>query len=420
MLGISWEKLKELEWYYGDAFYLLDINAFQKNYLEFLETFRRKYPKTNIAYSYKTNYIPKICECVNSMGGYAEVVSAMEYELALKVGVPPERIIFNGPYKSQTNIEKAMFNGSIVNLDSWYEVPFVLNAAKKLSYRDHLIGIRCNFDIGTDKTSRFGFDVEGEQFRQAITTINNSKNCRVAGLHCHFSTPHRSLASYYLRTRRMLELCTEQFGSSHPLFIDIGGGFFGKMDPGLQEQFSVSIPDYNEYAEVISSQFAEGFPPDRGPELIVEPGTAIVSDVMKFVTKVIDIKTVRSKSYALVTGSVHNIKPSFSDIKLPIQIISQSYSSATNSAPVKLNTVDIVGYTCMEKDCLYKDYQGELSPGDYIIFDNAGAYTNVLKPPFIKPCPPILSFNKTLVDFEVVKRNETFADIFETYRFSSQ
>jgi hypothetical protein len=59
--------------------------------------------------------------------------------------------------------------------------------------------------------------------------------------------------------------------------------------------------------------------------------------------------------------------------------------------PAQRQTFDIVGSSCMESDCLYRGYQGELKPGDYVVFDNVGAYTNVLRPPFINPAPPILS-----------------------------
>ena len=44
----------------GDAFYILDVERFRSNFNELLDTFSRFYTKTNIAYSYKTNYIPKI------------------------------------------------------------------------------------------------------------------------------------------------------------------------------------------------------------------------------------------------------------------------------------------------------------------------------------------------------------------------
>ena len=68
-----------LEKEYGSPLYIFHAGEFKKNYMDLLETFRKIYPKYNIAYSYKTNYTPKICKLVKELGGLAEVVSEMEY-----------------------------------------------------------------------------------------------------------------------------------------------------------------------------------------------------------------------------------------------------------------------------------------------------------------------------------------------------
>ena len=44
---------------YGSSFYLLNSEQFRQNYMELTDAFRSIYPRFNIAYSYKTNYIPK-------------------------------------------------------------------------------------------------------------------------------------------------------------------------------------------------------------------------------------------------------------------------------------------------------------------------------------------------------------------------
>ena len=111
-MQLSWKTLHDLERDFGEAFFLLDVQAFRTNYDEFLDAFRTIYPRSQIAYSYKTNYIPRLCWEVDRLGGYAEVVSAMEYDVALRVGVDPGRIIFNGPYKSEHDLERALLAGS--------------------------------------------------------------------------------------------------------------------------------------------------------------------------------------------------------------------------------------------------------------------------------------------------------------------
>lgn len=163
--------LKRLSKEYGEAFYLLDSACFRQNFLELKQAFSSLYPKFNLAYSYKTNYTPKLCRIVNELGGYAEVVSEMEAELALKVGVLPEHIIWNGPIKSREALEQFLLLGVTVNIDSQEEAGMIAHIAAEHPETLFCVGIRCNFDVGDGVISRFGFDVEGEAFRQTLELV---------------------------------------------------------------------------------------------------------------------------------------------------------------------------------------------------------------------------------------------------------
>jgi diaminopimelate decarboxylase len=152
-MNLSWKKLRHLTDTYGDYFYILDLEQFNRNYQNFLAAFQSIYPNSQIAYSYKTNYTPRLCQLTEQMHGYAEVVSGMEYDLALKIGVAPERIIFNGPYKQAHDIERALLNHSIVNIDSTYEVKHICALSSQFPQQTIQVGIRCNFIIGTESPS---------------------------------------------------------------------------------------------------------------------------------------------------------------------------------------------------------------------------------------------------------------------------
>ena len=88
----------------GNAFYMLESKQFRQNFIELKTEFTNIYPNFNIAYSYKTNYTPKLCKIVNELGGFAEVVSDMEMEIALRIGVEPKNIIWNGPFKNAKKV----------------------------------------------------------------------------------------------------------------------------------------------------------------------------------------------------------------------------------------------------------------------------------------------------------------------------
>lgn len=67
---------------YGTPFYLFHEKDFCENFQSLCDSFRAVYDNYIPSYSYKTNYTPYICNLVKQMGGYAEVVSDMEYTLA--------------------------------------------------------------------------------------------------------------------------------------------------------------------------------------------------------------------------------------------------------------------------------------------------------------------------------------------------
>lgn len=394
--------VKNLRKEYGETFYLLDSNQFRTNFLELKEAFSSIYPNFNIAYSYKTNYTPKLCKIVNELGGYAEVVSDMEMELALRCGVEHSRIIWNGPIKDKKRMREFLVAGGIVNIDSINEAEDIRELAAKADHKLN-VGIRCNYDVGDEVTSRFGFDVDGEDFKKVFEIVTTTPNIHFINFQCHFAK--RQIEYWPARAKGMVELF-DRVGVI-PERMDIGGGLFGKMTDSLKAQFTSEIPDYKAYAGVTASIFAEYFKgKEKKPELIIEPGSAVVGDCMKFVSTVKTIKRVRSKYFASVLGSQKNI--SMTGINPPMEVVHMS-------AGEKYEHVDFVGFTCIEGDVLYRNYTGELAVDDAIVISNCGSYSLVMKPPFILPNFPVLDICGDEV--EVIKRAETFDDIFHTFNY---
>ena len=58
--------------------------------------------------SYKTNPVPAVLRRLHAGGVGAEVISPYELWLALRLGVPADRIIYNGPAKSPASIRTAI------------------------------------------------------------------------------------------------------------------------------------------------------------------------------------------------------------------------------------------------------------------------------------------------------------------------
>ena len=348
------------------------------------------------------------------MGGFAEVVSGLEYDLALKVKQKPAKIIFNGPVKKYEDIAIALRNKSIVNLDSQPEVELVKQYASKNTKEQVKIGIRININFA-DKTGqshiqenypvgRFGFDPA--DIPNLIKALSCHKNIIINSLHGHSTSVDRSVICYEIITETLCDIAESFFPDSIE-YINIGGGIFGVIPPQMHW---IGIPSFNDYAEAVCRILKKyNFIKKNKPHLVLEPGVAMAANALSFVTKVISKKRIRGHIFATVDGSAFFIKPTFHKKNLPYKIISRRPLT-------KKETYSIVGSTCMEKDYLLTGIINvAIEPGDYIMINNVGAYTVVLTPPFINPAPPILIKKKNGI--KVIRRRQTLKDIFDNYLF---
>ena len=403
---------------YGSSFYLLDSARFRQNFSDLTRAFRAYYHRTVIAYSYKTNYVPRYVQLVEEMGGYAEVVSSMELNLARKIGVPARHIFFNGPYKELDATCALLSAGGTVNIDHSIELDRIVDLADSHTGAPFRVGLRCNFDVQDGVLSRFGFDVELPEFRDAIARIDAHPKLELTGLHCHFAT--RSLDTWRKRTLGILDVLDRHFSNRlHQLSqISLGGGIYGPMPEQLKAQFPTHIPSFSEYAEVAAKPLSDYFrtvAEDARPELLIEPGTALVADAMKYVCTVIGLKKIRGQDLVLMSGSSYNMNPNPNRKNVPITV----FRNPETVRRAEVHDALLGGYTCIESDYLYKGYSGDLGPGDMIVFEDVGSYSVVMKPPFILPNVAIVEPDADGRAFALIKRPETLEDIFQTYSLFS-
>lgn len=405
-MKITKELLERISSKYGTSFYVLDVDQFAKNYDELNDVFNKYYPNTHISYSYKTNYTPRLCRTILEKGGYAEIVSDMEYKIALRVGVPKDKIIFNGPWKEKEAVKDIILNGGIVNIDSLYDYQIVRDIARKVQYPIK-VGMRINFDIHDGVVSRFGFDIDNPTFRNVFNEISENSQLCLSGIHLHFAS--RNINHWPDRAKGLIQLLNNL--NIQLEYFSLGGGIFGKMDESLKKQFNDEIPTYEDYAKAVCPMLKEYFQ-TKGyfPKMYIEPGSALVGDCMKFVAPVVSIKQVRNQTIATLLGSIYNINPTLNTKNPPIQVFNMN-----EDEQIEYSNVNFGGFTCIESDYLYKGYTGKLAVDDLVLFGNVGSYSVVLKPPFILPNFPVVSVESDKI--HLIKRKETFEDLFQTYIF---
>ena len=98
-----------------------------------------------------------------------------------------------------------------------------------------------------------------------------------------------------------------------------------------------------------------------------------------------------------------------SGVNPPIEVLHTGKGSSN------YENLDMVGFTCIEGDVLYKNYNGQLGLGDTVVFGNCGSYSLVMKPPFILPNFPVLDISNGKI--ELIKRQECFDDLFHTFKY---
>ena len=359
--------------------YIFLNGRFDKNVEDMLQAFRSSYANMNLGYSYKTNYTPYACKSVDRHGGYAEVVSPMEYDYALSLGVDPSRIIFNGVCKTVEAIRKAILGGSIINADSSADFRNIVRESGRVGKMPR-VGIRMNFDIGIGYGSRFGVDPDEDEFRE-IMAAAKANGIRISGLHCHLSYT-RSVESFRRRANGLIEIA----GMFYSLdYLDLGGKLFGRMSPEFAKQFPEVTPAFEDYGSAVGAIFKKAFP-DESVELIVEPGTALVSDCMNMATRVMYLKEIGGDIYAGVDASQY-------DLGFAGEFKSPPYRVLNTSDNGKEICCSIVGCTCVETDVLTNEHWGRIQEGDVVLYENVGAYTCNLSRLFIKPCLPVVEYD---------------------------
>jgi diaminopimelate decarboxylase len=267
---------------YGSPLFVISEKQIRRNYQNSTRIFKTRYPKVQFAWSYKTNYLNAVCNIFHQEGSWAEVVSGFEYNKAIGNGVPGNKIIFNGPNKTDNELITASQNKSLIHIDHLDELFTLIELSEKNNLKPR-VAIRVNMDTGIyPKWDRFGFNFENGQAWNAIVRIMNDKNIELVGLHCHIGTFMLSAAAYSMAANKLCELTFSlktKYGKVIQ-YLDLGGGFpsvntlKGSYLPG-----SDTVPSIDQFADAITGVIlGYGFKQEEMPLLILETGRALIDD----------------------------------------------------------------------------------------------------------------------------------------------
>jgi len=388
---------------YGSPLFVLSEKQIRRNYQNATRIFKTRYPKVQFAWSYKTNYMDAVCRIFHQEGSWAEVVSGFEYEKALKNGVPGNKIIFNGPDKTDEQLVTAARNNSLIHIDHFDELYSLIKLSEENNLKPR-VAIRVNMDTGIyPKWDRFGFNFENGQAWTAITRIINSENLDLVGLHCHIGTFMLSPSAYSTAATKMCELTwsvKEKFNKVLQ-YIDLGGGFpstntlKGAYLPG-----SDTVPSIDQFADAITDVIlGYGFKQEDLPLLILESGRVLIDDAGFLLGTVLANKRLSDGRRATILD--FGVNTLFTAFWYDHQIsTTQSYGQHTEE-------MVLYGPLCMNIDIIRESINMPLlEKGNHVVVHKVGAYNMTQWMQFITLRPNIVLIdneNKT----HVIRKAET-------------
>jgi diaminopimelate decarboxylase len=412
--------LQSLAEAYGTPLQIIDQGRLHANYQGFLDSFRKHYNHVSIAYSYKTNPLPAALMMLHQWGADAEVISAYELWLALRLKVPPERIIFNGPAKTQAALETAVgAKIKLINIDNAAEIEMIEQLAAKAD-RLQPVGIRVVTSVGW--SSQFGFRLQDRSAYKAFEKIAKSSHLEPCGIHLHLGTGIKDIATYVQAIKEVLLFARQlkrRLGIKITHF-DLGGGFgvpttashtdierrylaAGRQPPRVVPQ---TCPSPGDYAPAIIALFRDfGHLADDGEtQIIFEPGRAITSSAQSLLLSVVGTKRgIDVDALAMLDGG--------RNLAMPTEWEHHAvFAAGHGPLPRRRLTTSLYGPLCHPHDLITKYIQlPPLAVGDLLLMMDTGAYFIPNQMNFSYPRPAAAAVYQGR--HRLVRRRESFDDL---------
>jgi diaminopimelate decarboxylase len=356
---------------YGSPLFVFSERIIQDRYRELRDAFALRWPRVRLAWSYKTNYLDAVCTLFHREGAWAEVVSEFEYDKAMRLGVPPEQVHFNGPYKSRAVLERALPAGTIVHIDNFDELALCEEVAMATGCRPR-VAIRVSLAAeGTPAWSRFGFNLDNGQAMDAARRLLAGDRLELCGLHTHMGTFITEPGAYRdaaAKLARMANELRERFGVVMD-FLDLGGGLASHNT--LKAQYlpgDQATPSFRAYADAVLEGLAElDAAPSELPTLVLESGRALVDDAGSLISTVLANKRLPDGRRDLVVDAGVNILFTsfwYKHDLVPAQDFRPTLEPTVVHGPLCMN-IDVVRETMLLPP---------MKVGERVVFRNVGAY----------------------------------------------
>jgi diaminopimelate decarboxylase len=266
---------------------------------------------TEVSYSVKANPSLGVCQLIaREREAGAEVASSGELAVARAAGFEPEDIVFAGPGKTDDELRRVVEEGIFAdNVESLNEIDRLAGIAGRAGRRIG-VGLRINPTAQLmGSQMRMGgtvgqFGIDQTELAEAVRKSLSHPELILRGIHVYTATQVFEVEPLLEHCTNILEIALEAADhAGQPLqMIDFGGGF--------------GVPYFEKMAEFDLKGFGEGFrelletyrsdPRLEGCRFLFELGRYLVADAGVYVTRVVDVKQMRGKTFVVTDGGMNH------------------------------------------------------------------------------------------------------------------
>ncbi len=331
--------------------------------------------RVELSYAMKANPMPALVQHLARRVDRIDVASAGEMQHALDTGIRADRVSFAGPGKTPAEIRQAVAAGIIVEVESATELARVTAAAGQLGVRA-LAAVRVNPDFAVKGSGmRMGggpqqFGIDAEQVPDVLACAGDAVD--ILGFHVFAGSQNLQADIIAEAQRRTVDLVTDL--AEHlpgPLrYLNLGGGFGIPYTARDQPLDLRAVAEG--LAELVDGPIAARFP-EASP--VIELGRFLVGECGVYVTRVVDRKVSRGKTFVVVDGGMHHQLAASGNFG---QAIRRNYPVVVGNRATDAkddDVVTVVGCLCTPLDLLADDVPlPDADIDDLIVVFQQGAY----------------------------------------------
>ncbi|MEU6884430.1 alanine racemase [Streptomyces viridosporus] len=410
-LFLEGKALSSLADRWGSPLFVVHGARLAENVRRFQQVPRGRSLGVDVFYSYKTNPVPAVLQRLSRLGVGAEVVSPYELWLALRLGVEPGRIIYNGPGKTPSVVRTLVRSDLLLtHLNHREEIALVARVAAELGKR---IDVGLRVATSDSWSGKFGVPIAGGQALAAYEEALAHPSLRVVGLHAHRGVAIEDADTLERFVREVLEFCDAlhaRLGLDVRL-LDLGGSLavptvlpLDASPLPLAERVGrrLSIERYLALlVEQVEDHFRRVGRP--APRALLEPGRALTGNTQMLLCRVNSLNAPGS-------GPAHAILDAGENIA---HILHREYHEifhAERWGESRSETYTLDGPTCSPMDCLRQTVAlPPLRVGDTLAIMDAGAYLVSFSNSFCFPQPGVVVLDQGRET--LIRRPETYEDM---------